>query len=169
MFEGHRSIFLGPLSPLFWTSGDICPGFQRQDKHTEPFYMKSTCTHGSAGKRDRVCRTVHKLNLIWFSWWPPFSPHSRPFRTTFCTIRVDRLLVLFTNIKIWPYGYKGCQCGKRNHIGVPDMKTSRKKLYLQFPSSDSKFTVRSMTLEHSPGVFDEIWQRIFVTLNIVRK
>ena len=23
-------IFVGPLIPLFWTSGDICPGFQRQ-------------------------------------------------------------------------------------------------------------------------------------------
>ena len=27
-FWGHKSFFLGPLIPLFWTSGDICPGFQ---------------------------------------------------------------------------------------------------------------------------------------------
>ena len=29
-FVGHMSLFAGPLIPLFWTSGDICPGFQSQ-------------------------------------------------------------------------------------------------------------------------------------------
>ena len=26
-------LFVGPLIPLFWTSSDICPGFQRQSPH----------------------------------------------------------------------------------------------------------------------------------------
>ena len=26
---GHKSFFAGPLIPLLWTSGDVCPGFQR--------------------------------------------------------------------------------------------------------------------------------------------
>ena len=25
-----RVLFVGPLIPLFWTSGDVCPGFQSQ-------------------------------------------------------------------------------------------------------------------------------------------
>ena len=27
-FGGHMSFFVGPLIPLFWSSGDVCPGFQ---------------------------------------------------------------------------------------------------------------------------------------------
>ena len=29
-FGGHESFFAGPLIPLFWTSGDVFPGFQSQ-------------------------------------------------------------------------------------------------------------------------------------------
>ena len=29
-FGGHQSFSLGPLIPLFWTSGNVCPGFQTQ-------------------------------------------------------------------------------------------------------------------------------------------
>ena len=27
-FGGHQSFFVGSLKPLFWTSGDVCHGFQ---------------------------------------------------------------------------------------------------------------------------------------------
>ena len=30
-FGGHKSLFVGPLKPLFWTSGDVFSGFQSQD------------------------------------------------------------------------------------------------------------------------------------------
>ena len=30
IFGGHKVLFVGPLVPLFWTSGDVCPGFQSQ-------------------------------------------------------------------------------------------------------------------------------------------
>ena len=30
IFWRTRVLFVGPLIPLFWTSGDICPGFQSQ-------------------------------------------------------------------------------------------------------------------------------------------
>ena len=30
IFGGHEVLFVGPLIPLFWTSGDVCPGFQSQ-------------------------------------------------------------------------------------------------------------------------------------------
>ena len=29
-FGGTHVLFVGSLMPLFWTSGDICPGFQNQ-------------------------------------------------------------------------------------------------------------------------------------------
>ena len=29
-FGGHQVLFVGPQIPLFWTPGDICPGFQSQ-------------------------------------------------------------------------------------------------------------------------------------------
>ena len=29
-FGRHQSFFMGPLIPLFWTSGDVCPWFQSQ-------------------------------------------------------------------------------------------------------------------------------------------
>ena len=28
----QKSFFVGPLIPLFWTSGDVCPGFQSQGR-----------------------------------------------------------------------------------------------------------------------------------------
>ena len=30
IFGGHKSFLVGPLTPLFWTSGDISSGFQSQ-------------------------------------------------------------------------------------------------------------------------------------------
>ena len=30
IFSRTQVLFVGPLIPLFWTSGDVCPGFQSQ-------------------------------------------------------------------------------------------------------------------------------------------
>ena len=30
IFGGHKFFFVGPLKPLFWTSGDVSSGFQSQ-------------------------------------------------------------------------------------------------------------------------------------------
>ena len=42
------SLFVGPLIPLFWTSGDVCPGFQSQ--------VGSPCLHASLPKCTRILR-----------------------------------------------------------------------------------------------------------------
>ena len=44
MSAGHEPLFVEPLIPLFWTSDDVCPGFQTR------------CTGGSMG------RPRHALN-----------------------------------------------------------------------------------------------------------
>ena len=32
IFGGYKSLFMGPLIPMFWTSGDVCRGFQSQGR-----------------------------------------------------------------------------------------------------------------------------------------
>ena len=46
IFGGHKSFFLtalfvGPLVPLFWTSDDICSGFQSQNGHPYSSFVQT--------------------------------------------------------------------------------------------------------------------------------
>ena len=50
---GHQSFFVGPLIPLFWTSSDVCPGFQSQDG--SPHY------HASLPVPNRILRIISGL------------------------------------------------------------------------------------------------------------
>ena len=55
------SLFLGPLVPLLWTSGDVCPGFQIQDGF---LICMLHCLHTTA---------YSDSPMVWhlrISWWP---------------------------------------------------------------------------------------------------
>ena len=41
-FGGHKSFFVGPLIPLFWTSGDVSSGFQSQSGSFIRTWQRST-------------------------------------------------------------------------------------------------------------------------------
>ena len=57
-FRGHV-LFVGPLIPLFWTSGAVCPGFQSQGGYRLHTFFPACYSSDS--------------HLVWHlptSWWP---------------------------------------------------------------------------------------------------
>ena len=89
-----RSLFVGPLIPLIWTSGDVCPGFQSQGESlacfltcvilqitsgmtpadcievrmaAEPFQSMSTSIDGGSGLK---LRTICAVSTVLYTIWP---------------------------------------------------------------------------------------------------
>ena len=66
IFGGHESFF-GPLIPLFWTSGDICPGFQSQGRSL-------ACVLSHLHTRDASDSSlVRHLPTSWQPAWQPIA------------------------------------------------------------------------------------------------
>ena len=70
-------LFVGPLIPLFWTSGDICHGFQSQDR--------SPCLHASSLACTGIIRftsSVTSVDLL------ATSMVAEPFQSTYMNTRI---------------------------------------------------------------------------------
>ena len=84
-------LFVGPLIPLFWTSGDICPGFQSQGglicmlsclrAIPQIHIWCDTCwpldgQHGSQATLTHILAAVRRIHKHWWHWgWNRGSNH----------------------------------------------------------------------------------------------
>ena len=63
IFAGHQSLFLRPLIPLFWISGDVCLGFQSQSG-----FLCATCVFRhlyATYSSGEICRPLNSQHGSW--------------------------------------------------------------------------------------------------------
>ena len=71
-FGEHGSFLWGPLIPLFWISGDICPGFHTQCGSVDPLACLLCHSHATESSDSPL---VQHLLISWQPVWLPNSSH----------------------------------------------------------------------------------------------
>ena len=70
-------LFVGPLISLFWTSGDICGGFQSQGGSSHFHALSPWCNRFTSGLTPLVGQTILIHTLVYYKHWCSSSPGSR--------------------------------------------------------------------------------------------